>query len=91
MLVILHGCSFVSGRAATAPQTRTGQTGKKTIAEADLNAAEHEPLPIMPHMEYTRAALDVVDPSLVAAQALMVRWPVAVMGALVTVARVMLI
>ena len=68
MLVGLHGCSFVSGRAATAPQTRTGQTGKKTIAEADLNAAEHEPVPIMPHLEYTREALDLVYPSLVAAQ-----------------------
>ncbi len=68
MLVKLHGCSFASGRASSAPQTRTGQSGKRTIAEADLNAAEHEQAVIMPHLEFTREALDVLYPSLMAPQ-----------------------
>ena len=58
----------MSGRAASAPQTRAGESGRKTIAEADLNAAEHEPYFVMPHLEYTQDALDVVYPSLVTAQ-----------------------
>ena len=32
-LVALFDCHFKGGRAATAPQTRTGASSKKTIAE----------------------------------------------------------
>jgi hypothetical protein len=62
-MVRLHGCAFASGRASTAPMTRTTETGKKTIAEADLNAAENEHECTMPHLEYNGEALDMVYPS----------------------------
>jgi hypothetical protein len=67
-LVKLHGCAFASGRASTAPLTRTAQSGRMTIAEADLNAADTEPEYTMPHLMYDKDALDTVYPSIYAPQ-----------------------
>ena len=66
-LVKLHGCSFASGRASSAPQTRTGQSGKRTIAEADLNLTSCEPYE-MPHIAYDHETMNELYPSIMAPQ-----------------------
>jgi hypothetical protein len=76
-LVKLHGCSFASGRASSAPQTRTGQSGKRTIAEADsangsrgageLNLTSGEPYE-MPHIAYDHETMNELYPSIMAPQ-----------------------
>ncbi len=64
----MHDCHFRDGRAETAPQTRTGVSDKKTIAEADapVHSLEHEPR--MPHIEYSSVELDKAYPSLEAVE-----------------------
>ena len=59
-LVKLLGCQYMDGRAATAPLTRTAESGRTTMAEA--NSLENEP--VMPHMMYTPEDLDVAYPSM---------------------------
>jgi len=63
-LVELLGCRYMSGRAASAPMTRQGKSGKTTIADADLHQLA-EGVGRMPHLEYkTSAELDAAFPSL---------------------------
>jgi hypothetical protein len=63
-LVNLIGCRYMDGRAASAPMTRRGASGRTTIADADVNLVEGGAR--MPHLEYAndRAAIDVEFPSL---------------------------
>ena len=64
-LVGLTGCTYQGGRAHSAPQTRTAESGKTTIADADLNACESDvAVPSMPHLECSSDRLDFEYPSL---------------------------
>jgi hypothetical protein len=64
-LVELFDCQFKDGRAETAPKTRTGQSDKKTIAEADAVVANvQESCPRMPHVEMSEEQLELEFPSL---------------------------
>ena len=54
----------MGGRAASAPLTRRGESGKTTIADVDLNQLA-EGTGRMPHLEYRNSAeLDAAFPSL---------------------------
>jgi hypothetical protein len=64
-LVELFDCHFKDGRAETAPQTRTGLSDKRTIAEADATVANvQEGSPRMPHVELSAGQLEEQYPSL---------------------------
>ena len=67
MLVELHGCKFIEGRAQTAPKVRKGASTKATMADAgdELdNVRDDGPAPIMPHLMYTPQDLDIAFPKL---------------------------
>jgi len=70
-LVGLMGCVHRGGRAETAPLTRTTESGKTTVAAADLNAFEPVagPQATMPHIECPPAELDSEFPSMSAPEA----------------------
>jgi hypothetical protein len=64
-LVGLMGCTYRGGRAEAAPLTRTADTGKTTIAEADLNVCSvYEPRASMPHLDFNEHDLDRQFPTL---------------------------
>jgi hypothetical protein len=64
-LVGLMGCEFRDGRAESAPLTRTTETGKTTMATANLNVCdENRPVAYMPHLVYGTLELDATFPSL---------------------------
>ncbi len=74
-LLELYDCEFRDGRAESAPQVRTGDSGRTKIAEADASQEiavaqeeeEEQPtVPRMPHLEYGRERLDAAYPSLAA-------------------------
>jgi len=68
-LVELFDCHFKDGRAETAPQTRTGLSDKRTIAEADATVANvQERSPRMPHVELSVEQLEEQYPSLEAVE-----------------------
>ena len=50
-MVRLLGCQYIDGRAASAPQTRRGESGKTTIGDADARHIE-EDTPRMPHLDH---------------------------------------
>jgi hypothetical protein len=64
-LVRTAGCVFRSGRADSAPQTRTTKGGKATMAEAHAMELTEgiENLPVMPHIQYPET-MDTVHPPL---------------------------
>jgi len=64
-LVCLIGCKFLEGRAASAPMTRRGESGRRTIADADANLLAGDRAR-MPHLEFqgNQAAMDAEFPSL---------------------------
>jgi hypothetical protein len=63
-LVGLMGCRYLDGRAATAPTTRRTETGKSTIAEADLHQVHSEGEYHFPHLTHTNTdELDRAYPS----------------------------
>ncbi len=66
MLVGLHGCRYLEGRAETAPKTRKGVSTKVTMASAgeDLGAIQSEEEPEMPHLLYDAEKLNVLYPKL---------------------------
>ena len=62
-LVDLFDCIYMTGRAKSAPQTRTSTGNRVTIAEA--NAVSQEELdPVMPHRSTPADLLDVEYPPL---------------------------
>ena len=65
MLVAIHGCEYVGGRAESAPQVRKGASDKFTLADSELNVTESAgPAVCMPHLELTQEVLDERFPSL---------------------------
>ena len=66
MLVDLHGCKYIGGRAESAPKARKGAPPKTTTADAtmDVNAlGDHTndvPDPEMPHLKYQASELDIL-------------------------------
>ena len=76
MLVELHGCKYLGGRAATAPQAKTGASNKTTMASEGgavnaMNAeivetvsAEGSEVPEMPHLTLSPEELDRQFPSI---------------------------
>ena len=70
MLVHLHGCKYIGGRAESAPKVRKGQSTKTTMADADVgvnaveDANDQPPRPVMPHLKYQADELDEMHPPL---------------------------
>ena len=74
-LVALFACQFKGGRAEAAPQTRTGESSKKTMAQAEseVNNLESGDIdgqynPQMPHNQMSTDELDQHYPSLEAVE-----------------------
>jgi hypothetical protein len=65
-MVDLLNCRYRDGRAASAPQMRTTETGKTTIADAGFYNVENGPF--MPHLEHNGEELDNLYPSMHAPQ-----------------------
>ncbi len=74
-LVRLFGCTFLEGRAASAPQVRKGTSDKTTMAQADsvLSTTDHDaavgydssgPEATMPHLIYSEDELNKLYPTL---------------------------
>ena len=70
-LVTLYGCSYLGGRAESAPMARKGVSSKTTMAEAERaightgeGDAPDAPKPRMPHNVYTAKELDAEHPTL---------------------------
>ena len=59
-LMQLLGCQYRDGRASSAPMTRTAETGKVTISEANIVDDE----PMMPHLAHSPEELDKKFPSM---------------------------
>ncbi len=76
-LVTICGCTYLGGRAGSAPQVRKGESTRFTMADAEpgeldsddvVATAQEEtsPSPCMPHLMYSAAELDARYPPLVA-------------------------
>ncbi len=64
MLVELHGCRYLEGRAESAPRMRKGASSKSTMANADATIGNIEPEPIMPHTAHDHDALNKLFPKM---------------------------
>ena len=66
MLTKLFDCEYRDGRAASAPQTRTGQGVKRTMSEAMVirEGIQEGCVPVMPHRVHTEEELDELYPPL---------------------------
>ena len=62
-LVDLFDCAYMTGRAESAPQTRTSTGNRTTIAEANA-VSQEEPDPVMPHKSTPANSLDTEYPPL---------------------------
>ena len=62
MLVQLHGCRYLEGRAESAPKVRKGASSKGTMANADAEIGNVEPEPEMPHNMHDQHKLDELFP-----------------------------
>ena len=67
-LTALFDCRFASGRAATAPQTRTSTAPRVTMAEA-MTVDEAVAGPFMPHVSLSAVDLDRLYPSVTVPEA----------------------
>jgi hypothetical protein len=65
-MVDLLNCRYRDGRSKMAPLTRTTNTGKSTIADAELHDVGVAPL--MPHLEHSLEELESLYPALHAPQ-----------------------
>ena len=64
-LVDLYGCKYMEGRPESAPQTRKSGSTKFTMADAQLNAADHNNDGLcMPHLVHSSEELDRRHPKM---------------------------